>query len=72
MTCDPASTLHWTITEHLKSLSDPCSFIFPVILFTAVSAGQMAEWAAKKHRVYKKEHGAKYPKNRKRMIPFIY
>jgi very-long-chain enoyl-CoA reductase len=43
-----------------------------VILFTAVSAGQMAEWAAKKHRVYKKEQGDKYPKNRKRMIPFIY
>ncbi|KAI5448938.1 3-oxo-5a-steroid 4- dehydrogenase [Naganishia albida] len=43
-----------------------------MILFTAVSAGQMAEWAAKKHRVYKKEHGDKYPKNRKRMIPFIY
>ncbi|KAJ9119942.1 hypothetical protein QFC24_005425 [Naganishia onofrii] len=43
-----------------------------MILFTAVSAAQMAEWAAKKHKVYRKEHGDKYPRNRKRMIPFLW
>ncbi|KAJ9098950.1 hypothetical protein QFC19_006174 [Naganishia cerealis] len=43
-----------------------------LILFTAVSAAQMAEWAAKKHKVYRKEHGDKYPRNRKRIIPFVW
>lgn len=43
-----------------------------VILFTAVSFGQMAEWAVKKHKTYRKEHGEKYPRGRKIMIPFIW
>lgn len=40
-------------------------------LFTAVSVGQMFEWALKKHMTYKKEHGSKYPK-RNIMIPFVW
>ncbi len=43
-----------------------------VVIFTIVATGQMAVWADKKHRTYKKEHGAKYPRRRMRMIPFIW
>ena len=39
-------------------------------LFTAVSFGQMLEWALKKHRNYKKEFGEKH-KAKYAMIPFI-
>ncbi|KAI0714285.1 3-oxo-5-alpha-steroid 4-dehydrogenase-domain-containing protein [Cerioporus squamosus] len=41
-------------------------------LFLAVSTYQMAVWAVKKHRNYKKEFGKEYPRNRKAMIPFIF
>lgn len=41
-------------------------------LFAAVSVGQMAIWAAKKHRNYKKEFGKEYPRERKAMFPFIF
>ncbi|KAF8621986.1 hypothetical protein AX15_007341 [Amanita polypyramis BW_CC] len=40
-------------------------------VFTIVSISQMAIWAAKKHRNYKKEFGKDYPKGRYAMIPFI-
>jgi len=40
-------------------------------LFTAASCGQMGIWAIKKHKAYKKEFGAQYPK-RKIMVPFIW
>lgn len=40
-------------------------------LFLIFSAGQMLQWALKKHRAYKKDFGDKYPKGRKAMIPFI-
>jgi very-long-chain enoyl-CoA reductase len=40
-------------------------------LFTAFSIYQMAEWALKKHRNYRKEFGDKYPRGRKAMFPFI-
>lgn len=40
-------------------------------LFLAVSGTQMALWALKKHRNYKKVFGAEYPRGRKAMIPFI-
>ncbi|KAJ3045715.1 3-oxo-5a-steroid 4- dehydrogenase [Rhizophlyctis rosea] len=40
-------------------------------LFTIIGAAQMAAWALKKHRNYKKEFGGTYPRNRKAMIPFI-
>ncbi|KAF8339664.1 3-oxo-5-alpha-steroid 4-dehydrogenase-domain-containing protein [Cantharellus anzutake] len=42
------------------------------VLFLVVSTGQMAIWAAKKHRGYKKEFGSNYPKGRKAMFPFIF
>ncbi|RDX57369.1 hypothetical protein OH76DRAFT_1395165 [Lentinus brumalis] len=41
-------------------------------LFLAVSTYQMAVWAVKKHRNYKKEFGKEYPRSRKAMIPFIF
>jgi len=41
------------------------------LLFLIVSTSQMAVWAAKKHKAYKKEFGASYPK-RKAMFPFIF
>lgn len=34
-------------------------------LFTAVAVGQMYVWAVKKHRRYRKEFGAQYPRGRK-------
>ncbi|CAK5263590.1 unnamed protein product [Mycena citricolor] len=40
-------------------------------IFWVFSAGQMVQWALKKHRNYKKEFGDKYPRNRRAMIPFI-
>ncbi|KAF8960058.1 3-oxo-5-alpha-steroid 4-dehydrogenase-domain-containing protein [Flammula alnicola] len=40
-------------------------------IFTVVAVGQMAIWAVKKHKNYKKEFGKEYPRNRKAMIPFI-
>ncbi|KAG7549016.1 hypothetical protein FFLO_03129 [Filobasidium floriforme] len=40
-------------------------------LFTAVSVGQMLQWALKKHKTYRKEHGKNYPK-RNIMIPYIW
>ncbi|EMD31292.1 hypothetical protein CERSUDRAFT_119845 [Gelatoporia subvermispora B] len=39
--------------------------------FVALSTYQMAAWALKKHRNYKKEFGGQYPRGRKAMIPFI-
>lgn len=39
-------------------------------IFLLFSAGQMLEWALKKHKRYKKEF-PNYPKNRKAMFPFI-
>ncbi|PWN30730.1 hypothetical protein BDZ90DRAFT_22286 [Jaminaea rosea] len=41
-------------------------------LFSAVSVGQMAIWAAKKHRNYKKEFGKEYPRGRKAMFPLVF
>lgn len=41
-------------------------------LFAAVSVGQMAIWAAKKHHNYKKEFSKEYPRGRKAMFPFIF
>lgn len=43
----------------------------PAWIFTIVGAGQMAIWAAKKHKRYRQEF-ATYPKRRKALIPFIY
>ncbi|KAF9483212.1 hypothetical protein BDN70DRAFT_874089 [Pholiota conissans] len=40
-------------------------------IFTVVAVAQMAIWAIKKHKNYKKEFGKEYPRNRKAMIPFI-
>jgi len=31
----------------------------------------MYVWAVKKHRLYRKEFGSEYPKDRKAMFPFI-
>ncbi|KIY69522.1 hypothetical protein CYLTODRAFT_372490 [Cylindrobasidium torrendii FP15055 ss-10] len=41
-------------------------------LFLGAGGFQMAVWAAKKHKNYKKEFGKDYPKGRKAMIPFIF
>jgi very-long-chain enoyl-CoA reductase len=40
-------------------------------LFSIVGAGQMLQWADKKHREYKRDF-ADYPKGRKRMVPFVW
>lgn len=40
-------------------------------IFAAVSAAQMAAWAVKKHRNYRKEF-KNYPRGRKAMIPFAF
>ena len=40
-------------------------------IFLVVSTYQMAVWALKKHRNYKKEFGKEYPRNRKAIFPFI-
>ncbi|KAJ8520763.1 hypothetical protein ONZ45_g2461 [Pleurotus djamor] len=40
--------------------------------FLAMSSGQMAIWAVKKHKNYKKEFGKDYPRGRKAMIPFVF
>jgi very-long-chain enoyl-CoA reductase len=42
------------------------------VAFLAVGGGMMANWAAKKHRAYKKEFGKDYPKERKALIPFLF
>ena len=42
----------------------------PAGLFTVAGFYQMAVWALGKHRNYKKEF-AKYPKNRKAIVPFL-
>lgn len=42
-------------------------------LFTAVGFLQMADWAVKKHKGYKKSYGKEYISlNRKAIVPFIY
>lgn len=40
-------------------------------LFAAVGFAQMAAWAAKKHRNYRKEF-SDYPRKRKAMVPFLF
>lgn len=55
----------WTAFA-LLTLS-PASF-----LFLAVSAGQMAIWAKKKQRNYKKEFGTKWPRHRTAMVPLVF
>jgi len=40
-------------------------------LFVLVGFLQMNAWAIKKHKIYKKEFGDQYPKNRKAIIPFL-
>eukprot|EP00297_Palpitomonas_bilix_P012867 CAMPEP_0113903604 /NCGR_PEP_ID=MMETSP0780_2-20120614/22651_1 /TAXON_ID=652834 /ORGANISM="Palpitomonas bilix" /LENGTH=293 /DNA_ID=CAMNT_0000896845 /DNA_START=38 /DNA_END=919 /DNA_ORIENTATION=- /assembly_acc=CAM_ASM_000599 len=44
---------------------------FAGYLFMIIGGGQMVIWATGKHRNYKKEF-RDYPKNRKRIFPFIY
>jgi len=39
--------------------------------FLLVSVVQMYAWAVKKHVGYKKDFGAKYPKGRTAMFPFL-
>ncbi|KAJ3003422.1 3-oxo-5a-steroid 4- dehydrogenase [Thoreauomyces humboldtii] len=43
----------------------------PAYAFFAGGAGQMWQWAVKKHLRYKKEFGAAYPRSRKVLIPFV-
>ncbi|KAF8903689.1 3-oxo-5-alpha-steroid 4-dehydrogenase-domain-containing protein [Gymnopilus junonius] len=42
------------------------------LIFTVFGTVTMGQWAAKKHRNYKKEFGKEYPSGRKAMIPFIF
>ena len=41
-------------------------------LFLGVATVTMTLWAQKRHRAYKKEFGAAYPKGRRMIFPFIY
>ncbi|KAI0327827.1 hypothetical protein GY45DRAFT_1327140 [Cubamyces sp. BRFM 1775] len=41
-------------------------------LFLVVGTYQMAVWAIKKHKNYKKEFGKDYPASRKAMFPFVF
>lgn len=43
-----------------------------VLLFTVVGSVQMASWAAKKERRYRKEFGDKYKRKRYVMLPGIF
>ena len=47
------------------------SQVLGAYFFLAVSFFQMLQWALQKHNRYKKDFGAKYPKGRKAMVPFI-
>jgi len=40
-------------------------------VFCIAGLGIMSTWALKRHKEYKQIFGAKYPKNRKAIIPFI-
>lgn len=40
--------------------------------FMAVGAAQMVAWARGKHRNYRREFGARYPRSRKVIVPFVY
>ncbi|RDB25951.1 hypothetical protein Hypma_006303 [Hypsizygus marmoreus] len=40
-------------------------------VFTVVAAVQMALWALKKHKNYKREFGKAYPRGRRAILPFI-
>ena len=42
------------------------------VLFTLVSVGQMAVWAKKKERNYRREFGDKYKKKRYALMPGFY
>jgi very-long-chain enoyl-CoA reductase len=39
-------------------------------MFLVVGSGTMANWAAQKHRKYKKEFGSDYPRNQEDYDPF--
>jgi very-long-chain enoyl-CoA reductase len=47
------------------------SQVLGAYFFLAVSFFQMLQWALQKHNRYQKDFGAKYPKGRKAMVPFI-
>jgi very-long-chain enoyl-CoA reductase len=44
---------------------------FIAFVFTGLAVGQMALWAIKKHKNYKKDFGKEYPRGRKAMFPFV-
>lgn len=39
-------------------------------IFTAVAIGQMTVWALKRHSLYRKQFGDKYPRSRRAIFPF--
>ncbi|KAG6877204.1 hypothetical protein C0993_009396 [Termitomyces sp. T159_Od127] len=57
-------TLGWTVVTVMTGS-------IAAAVFLAVSTTQMALWAIKKHKNYKKEFGKEYPRGRYAMIPFI-
>jgi very-long-chain enoyl-CoA reductase len=59
-------TLAWIGVYLVSGLS------WGVLIFDIVGVGQMAQWAAKKERRYRKEFGDKYKKKRYSMLPGIW
>lgn len=49
-----------------------CANHYSAYTFTILGLVIMSKWANERHVNYKKTFGDKYPKNRKRIIPFIY
>ncbi|KAF8629949.1 hypothetical protein AX17_005515 [Amanita inopinata Kibby_2008] len=56
--------LGWAVVSAMTGSIAAC-------VFTLFSVVQMASWAIKKHKNYKKEFGKDYPRGRYAMIPFI-
>ncbi|KAI9057322.1 hypothetical protein FKP32DRAFT_1598411 [Trametes sanguinea] len=57
-------TLGWTVIAVMTGS-------YAAWIFWVAGTYQMAAWAIKKHKNYKKEFGKDYPANRKAMFPFI-
>ncbi|KAG6888809.1 hypothetical protein C0995_005829 [Termitomyces sp. Mi166 len=57
-------TLAWTVVTVMTGS-------IAAVVFLAVSTTQMALWAIKKHKNYKRDFGKEYPRGRYAMIPFI-
>ncbi|KAB2579201.1 Steroid alpha reductase family protein [Lasiodiplodia theobromae] len=63
--------ISWTGVWIINSLIGKGGF-FSTALFVVVAGGQMAAWAAKKERRYRKEFGAQYKRKKFVMLPGIF